>query len=1110
MPGNETLTVNAALDWKKGDHIVVTTTDYLPGHSEEAVLASDAGGNKVTLTAPLQHMHNASAYDLPPVDNTNGPTADIGPQDDPNRPDVKHAVDTRATVGLLTRDIQIVSEGPKPQPDSGVDNFPPEPKNFYGGHTIVRQGFLRYQVQGVEFYRLGQGGAIGRYPVHFHMVRKTAQPANAGDPPVNYLKDCSIFESMTRWVTLHATEGMYVARNVGYLSIGHGFYLEDATEVNNKLYANLGVMARAAVMNPQNPRQVPGILADTSTTRPPAFDATPYRSDFNHPTVFWIMNGWNDFQYNMAVGAGTCGVCYWWLPGANSGPSQYQHWDGYASQQIWDPPGNASNNNNYAAGGLTPLKNFVGNACVAAMSSFQTVGATNDCNGVPAYGDTELAAVPNKAAPVPNYAQPEAFNLYYPSVTGLRNPTTCANADIAGRDCSNGPAPCDNVTANNCAASVIDRYTTSFNWAQTNFSAVWLRPKWYLVRNTAITDVQTGGLNFVTGGGYTRSDIPLGYWSVVRKSAFIGHSQPFTANNVPENPFASDSGPFNPYSKLDCDNSASSHCLSVAEGVSFQLPPFPGQRLFNIYDGPAFQEYNFYLDINSTTTDCTPGKGTCPGSSYPLTRNLGVLKDKTDQTCYLPNAAIAWKQPNGFYYPPAFNSKKLWFENVDIRHFVVEPFFKFDPAQRYNPFVQDQGEVVKRYCTYNDDTFNAFNHIDRQTVLNDEDGSLTGLLAKEITPSGTITRATISVNEDPYYDSPLITPECLSDKGVTPLNPNDRVYTARTSPYDWLSTAITAKCALPVPPITPNKAQCLDASNVVHWAHECTNPSCRGVPLFREYLDVANETGELPQIRMMGQDKAQRSTLTLNHGAYYIDTTQNCTSQGGCPVCDPDPQNPNTNCFIEGDSRPTIFQGGQTYYVFFLLAKPSTHQTYDIYVTPQLVDQLKVTPVRANLPGNLQFTDVHNGGWVTTKPDQATGTVRVTVDLSGEQTVFDNSVSKFCQPSSFCTMKSVNNKQVCGCQPGNPKCVDDAVCAWGTKELDCPMDPADPNRMGCYGFSFTMPDRFTPPDLPLAPPASLFVNYTTDPYFTKGKVTFTNMVTKSGGACDYTSVPVQP
>ena len=49
-----------------------------------------------------------------------------------------------------------------------------------------------------------------------------------------------------------------------------------------------------------------------------------------------------------------------------------------------------------------------------------------------------------------------------------------------------------------------------------------------------------------------------------------------------------------------------------------------------------------------------------------------------EKKCYLPNAAIGWKQPNGFYYPPAFHSQNLFFNNVDIRHFVIEPLLKPD------------------------------------------------------------------------------------------------------------------------------------------------------------------------------------------------------------------------------------------------------------------------------------------------------------------------------------------------------------------------------------------------------------------------------------------------
>ena len=45
------------------------------------------------------------------------------------------------------------------------------------------------------------------------------------------------------------------------------------------------------------------------------------------------MNGWNDFEYNMAAGTGACGMCYWLLPSTNSGNSRYEYWNSYAGEQ---------------------------------------------------------------------------------------------------------------------------------------------------------------------------------------------------------------------------------------------------------------------------------------------------------------------------------------------------------------------------------------------------------------------------------------------------------------------------------------------------------------------------------------------------------------------------------------------------------------------------------------------------------------------------------------------------------------------------------------------------------------------------------------------------------
>ena len=173
--------------WKPGDHILVTTTDYLPTHNEEVCIDHLENNNMTVvlgacpagqppLPTQLQYLHNATAYTLP----SNTP-AGIGPRPLPSdmlatagSQGASRTVETRAAVGLLTRSIEVLSDPDEPDTDTDEhDHFPPS-KGYFGGHTVVRQGFTSYQVKGVEFYQLGQGGVIGHYPVHFHMARTTS------------------------------------------------------------------------------------------------------------------------------------------------------------------------------------------------------------------------------------------------------------------------------------------------------------------------------------------------------------------------------------------------------------------------------------------------------------------------------------------------------------------------------------------------------------------------------------------------------------------------------------------------------------------------------------------------------------------------------------------------------------------------------------------------------------------------------------------------------------------------------------------------------------------------------------------------------------------------
>lgn len=1047
------LVLDRQVFWEVGDHIVLTTTDYLPGHSEELTVTQNVRGTVSTITVAedIKYPHNGKIYAY-----GNRVQAGIGPDPDPNldptQDPKKRYVETRAAVGLLTHHIRIVSEG-----DQLDDPFHEESTHyFFGGHTVFRQGFRQVQIRGVEFKQMGQGGRMMHYPVHFHMARRVM--------PDTFVSDSSINESMTRWVTIHGTQGVTIARNVGWKSIGHGFFLEDGVEIDNKFYSNLGVFARAAVVasdpanEKYNPRHVPGIFAAAYSVP----DKVPEQTDYEHPTGFWIMNGWNDFQYNHIAGAGTCGVCYWMLPAFISGDSSTQKWEGYAAEQ----------SGGHMAG-TTPLKKFRGNSCSTAMTSFTVVGNTAPCFGVApdGSGDPSLMPVPPVPPPPSVETTSTASNMpgmypegaMYPNIVGALGhvTTTCPNDS----DCSGVKEPCSYNYLENCGTIVIDHFTSSFSWAQINVSSVWLRPQWYLYINSALTDVQGPGLTMVTGGGYTESDSVPGHWALAKKDIFVGNTQDNSSL------FASSYGPVRPGSNTACARRGKDfvqrNCL-VREGssdgkeetVSVQTSPFNNfQRLLNIYDGPVYQASNAYLDIkpaviDSKTANCTGNASTggiCD-DSYGVNSHADGLPKDHNGVCYMPNAAIGWKQPNGFYYPPAFHSKGLYFNNVDIRHFVVEPILQS------GTYLQDDGLTFQRYCTWTrsqfgggkNGLFGSFTDIDRQTELNDDDGTLTGL--KSTNP--TLLAGTISVNQDAFFKVPVETPECASDTHDPQVPATDPPATADTSPYDYVTTVVYPYCG-----------KC-GFSQI--WWQNCEDQNCSGVPLYREFINQ-NEKGTQPFIRMAGESTGQRSALTPNNGSFYVDTTYTVASKGDF-------------------AHTNHFEAGKDYYMFFLFAKPSTRQKYSIYVGPGF-DTSSVKAVRLVKHGNddnhdISFTDVPTlpTTWSVAYNDNDPTHIKdvlymdINMNFSDFQNGYKTEKQNRCQPQNFCTMKGSS----CGCKlsPQDPLyqdcqdvCVSGAdpycpngVCAgWASKDPDCPDG-------GCYGFRFTMGTGFTEGPKPNLPP----------------------------------------
>jgi hypothetical protein len=221
--------------WRVGDRVIVTSTRHqftkdealtprvrqAPQTEERTIRSID--GRRLTLDAPLDHAHSAKG-------------------------------NLRGEVALLSRNVVVESLDPK-----GAR-----------GHTMYHRDSLG-SISFAEFRHLGKPGKLGKYSLHFHKVGDSMRGAS--------VVGASIWDSGNRWITIHGTNRLVVQDCVGYGSVGHGFFLEDGTEVDNILDGNLAVQATEG-------SPLPGqILA----------------GDRNEGAGFWWANSRNSFTRNVAV-----------------------------------------------------------------------------------------------------------------------------------------------------------------------------------------------------------------------------------------------------------------------------------------------------------------------------------------------------------------------------------------------------------------------------------------------------------------------------------------------------------------------------------------------------------------------------------------------------------------------------------------------------------------------------------------------------------------------------------------------------------------------------------------------------------------------------------------
>ena len=260
--GSARIEVLNASGWRKGDVIVLASTDFDSTQAEKRTIAAIAG-NAITLDQPLKYMHFGK---------------------------ITFGVDERGEVGLLTRNIVI-------QASDDAE------RSYFGGHIMAMTGSKMY-VSGVELNRMGQNMHLARYPIHWHLV---------GDGQGQYIENSSIHDSYSRCVTVHGTNNVRVENNVAFNTVGHCYFLEDAVETGNQFIHNLGMKTKC---HPDGKPCVPTNLGPIGSEGKPVFDpAGQSAKDIlipsdNTASTFWITNPDNIFRDNVAAGSEATGF---WL-----------------------------------------------------------------------------------------------------------------------------------------------------------------------------------------------------------------------------------------------------------------------------------------------------------------------------------------------------------------------------------------------------------------------------------------------------------------------------------------------------------------------------------------------------------------------------------------------------------------------------------------------------------------------------------------------------------------------------------------------------------------------------------------------------------------------------
>lgn len=196
--------------------------------------------------------------------------------------DTPTTVDQRAWVINVTRNIKFQG------PDDAT--WQATATGRVGAHMMIMgRTDGKIQLDSVEFYRCGQRGRIGRYPIHFHM-NSYEMPYGSGKPSNGvskgamtntYLRNCAVNFSAQHGYQLHGVMGVELTNCVSYACAGHAFNTEDGSERRNTFTDCIAI----------------------HTTEMPDSTTLQLRKHEANAAGFWITNPDNDLTGCVAVRA---------------------------------------------------------------------------------------------------------------------------------------------------------------------------------------------------------------------------------------------------------------------------------------------------------------------------------------------------------------------------------------------------------------------------------------------------------------------------------------------------------------------------------------------------------------------------------------------------------------------------------------------------------------------------------------------------------------------------------------------------------------------------------------------------------------------------------------